>query len=77
MCFLWRMLRISWTAKKSNETVLRKANERRSFINRIRKCQATFFWPCDEKRETRTSCDNWMIEGKRSRGKNMKRCWMG
>ena len=36
------MLRISWTAKKSNETVLREADTR-SLINKTRKRQATFF----------------------------------
>ena len=36
------MLGISWTAKKSNQTVLRKADETRSLINRMHKCQAFF-----------------------------------
>ena len=27
-------------------------------INTICKLQAVFFWPCDEKKETETSCDN-------------------
>ena len=43
MWFFRRMLRISWTAKKSNETVLREADKTRSLINRICKCQAAFF----------------------------------
>ena len=58
MWFLQRMLRNSWPKKKSSETVLREADTTRSLINRICKFEATFFWPCDEKRETRTSCDN-------------------
>ncbi|GFN89725.1 endonuclease-reverse transcriptase [Plakobranchus ocellatus] len=36
------MLRIPWTAKKTNERVLNEANKRRSLIRTIRKCQATF-----------------------------------
>ena len=37
MWFLQRMLRISWIAKKSNQTVLREADTTGSLINRIRK----------------------------------------
>ena len=39
-------------------------------INTICKLQAVFlFWPCDEKKETATSCDNWIdFKGKGSRG---------
>ena len=48
------MLRISWTAKKSNKTMLQKAATR-SLINRI----CNIFLQCDEKRETGTCCDNW------------------
>ena len=43
MWFLWIKLRISWTAKKSNETVLREIDTIRSLINRIHKWQANFF----------------------------------
>ena len=38
MWLLRRMLQISWTAKKSNKTVLQEADTMRSSINRIRKC---------------------------------------
>ena len=41
MSFLLRMIRISRTAKKSNEIVLPEADTTRSFINRIRKPYAT------------------------------------
>ena len=43
MWFLQRMLQISWTAKTSNETVLREVDTR-SLIHRICKRQATFFF---------------------------------
>ena len=56
-----RMLRISWTTKKSNETVLQEPDTIRSPINRIRKRQSGF-WPCDEL--ARTSCDYWKDRGK-------------
>ncbi|GFO47644.1 RNA-directed DNA polymerase from mobile element jockey [Plakobranchus ocellatus] len=42
MWFLRRMLRIPWTAKKTNERVLNEANKRRSLVRTIRKRQATF-----------------------------------
>ncbi|GFN96228.1 endonuclease-reverse transcriptase [Plakobranchus ocellatus] len=42
MWFLRRMLRIPWTAKKTNERVLNEANKRRSLVRTIRKHQATF-----------------------------------
>ena len=77
MQFHRRMLRISWTAKKSNEAILREADRTRSLINRVRNRKATFFLTCREKRETRTSFENWKdFEGKRNRGKQNKRCWM-
>ncbi|GFR96371.1 hypothetical protein ElyMa_006296100 [Elysia marginata] len=40
--FWRRMLRIPWTAKKTNEEVLNETETTRSLINRIRKRQATF-----------------------------------
>ena len=42
MLFLSRMLQISMTAKKLNETVLLEADTTRSLINRICKRQVTF-----------------------------------
>ena len=42
MWFLQRKLRISWTANKSNETVLQEAFRIRSFINKIHKCLIFF-----------------------------------
>ena len=66
-----RMLQISWTAKKSNETVLREADRTISLINRIRKHLANFFVHIMyEKRETRTSCDNW--NDRRKKGNRRK-----
>ena len=42
MWFLRRMLRIPWTAKKTNEMVLKEAETNRSLMQKIRKQQATF-----------------------------------
>ena len=41
--FLQRMLQISWSVKKSNETELQETDTTKSLINRICKRQATFF----------------------------------
>ena len=43
MWFLRRMLRISWTEKKSKETMLRNADTTKALINRISQHKATFF----------------------------------
>ena len=71
MRFLQRMLQISWSAKKPNETDLREADRARSLMNKICECQATFFCPCDENRETKTSYDNWNDGGKTQLGKTV------
>ncbi|GFO01926.1 RNA-directed DNA polymerase from mobile element jockey [Plakobranchus ocellatus] len=54
MWFLRRMLRIPWTAKKTNERVLNEANKRRSLVRTIRKRQG----PRDGKRKTGTFGNN-------------------
>ncbi|GFO25146.1 RNA-directed DNA polymerase from mobile element jockey [Plakobranchus ocellatus] len=53
MWFLRRMLRIPWTAKKTNERVLNEANKR-SLVRTIRKLSG----PRDEKRRTGTFGNN-------------------
>ena len=42
MCFLRRLLRISWKVKKSNEEALREANVEREVIRTVRKRQMQF-----------------------------------
>ena len=54
MWFLRRMLRISWTAKKSNKTVTVLTQHNHSYMEYVN-AQQTFL-VCDEKRENRTSC---------------------
>ena len=43
MWFLRRMLRVPYTARQSNEEVLRRANVKRHLANNIRRGQAEFF----------------------------------
>ena len=68
------MLRTSWNAKKSNETVLQEAETSRLLMEYMKTRQP--FWPCDEKRETGTFFDNWDDQRKTQQGKTEKRCWM-
>ena len=42
MCFIRRMMRISWTEKRSNESILKEINTERSLIKNIRKRQLEF-----------------------------------
>ena len=77
MWFLQRMLRISWTAKKSNETELREANTTRSLTNRIRKRQATFFVHVMRREKLEHVVTTGKIEGKCSRGKHREKMLEG
>ena len=73
MWFFQRMLRISWTAKKSNETVLREADTIKSPINRMRKKPGNIFWgQVLRKEKLEHLVTTGMIEGKRSRGKTTR-----
>ncbi|GFN97261.1 mannosyltransferase [Plakobranchus ocellatus] len=69
MWFLRRMLRISWTAKKTNDTVLEEAHTTRLLISKIRKRQATFFGHVMRREKLENLVTTGMLEGKRSRGK--------
>ena len=60
---------------KSNKTVVREADTTKSPINRIHKCQATFFGHAMRKEKQKYLVAKGMMEGKHSNGKQ-KRCWM-
>ncbi|GFR61012.1 endonuclease-reverse transcriptase [Elysia marginata] len=75
------MLRISWTEKKSNETVLIEANSRGSLIKTIRKRQATFLGHVMRREKLEHLITTGKLVGKRGRGKQgekrldgLKRC---
>ena len=72
MWFFRRMLRIPWTAKKLNETVLRDADTR-YLMNRVYKRQATFFGRVMRREKLEHLVKTGMIEGKRSRGKQREK----
>ena len=66
--YLWRILKITWPARKSNETVLREADITRSLINRIVKARKPF-WPFNKKGKNGTSWVNWNDREKIQDGK--------
>jgi len=69
MWFLRRMLRIPWTARKTNQEVLKEAVTERSLINRIRKRQATFLGHVMRQEKMEYDITTGMLEGNRSRGR--------
>ncbi|GFN99673.1 serine/threonine-protein phosphatase 6 regulatory ankyrin repeat subunit b [Plakobranchus ocellatus] len=73
MWFLRRMLRISWTAKKTNDTVLEEAHTTRLLISKIRKRQATFFGHVMRREKLENLVTTGILEGKRSRGKQREK----
>ncbi|GFS12970.1 hypothetical protein ElyMa_001385600 [Elysia marginata] len=77
MWFLRRMLRISYTEKKSNEPVLIEANSRRSLIKTIRKRQATFLGHVMRREKLEHLITTGKLDGKRGRGKQREKIMDG
>ncbi|GFO43085.1 endonuclease-reverse transcriptase [Plakobranchus ocellatus] len=83
MWFLRRMLRIPWTAKKTNERVLNEDNKRRSLVRTIRKRQATFLGHLMRREKMEHLVTTGKLEGKRSRGRQREKItdglatWLG
>ncbi|GFN77131.1 endonuclease-reverse transcriptase [Plakobranchus ocellatus] len=73
MWFLRRMMRMSWTAKKTNDTVLEEAHTTRLLISKIRKRQATFFGHVMRREKLENLVTTGMLEGKRSRRKQREK----
>ncbi|GFO16834.1 hypothetical protein PoB_004333900 [Plakobranchus ocellatus] len=69
MWFPRRMLRIPWTAKKTNERVLNEANKRRTLVRTIRKRQATFLGHVMRRGKLEHLVTTGKFEGKRTRGR--------
>ncbi|GFN78083.1 LINE-1 retrotransposable element orf2 protein [Plakobranchus ocellatus] len=77
MWFLRRMLRIPWTAKKTNERVLNEANKRRSLVRTIRKRQATFLGHVIRRGKLEHLVTTGKFEEKRSRGRQREKIMDG
>ncbi|GFO17488.1 hypothetical protein PoB_004399300 [Plakobranchus ocellatus] len=81
--FLRRILRIPWTAKKTNERVLNEANKRKSLVRTIRKRQTTFLGHIMRREKLEYLITTGKLEGKRSRGRQREKItdglatWLG
>ena len=64
MWFLRRMMKISWMAKKSNDTVLKEAYRSRAIVNKIRTRQTTFFGHVMRREKLEHLITTGMMEGK-------------
>ena len=69
MWFLRRLMRISWTDRKTNEEVLQLAETKRSLMTTIRKRQLKFVGHINRKNGLEKTVLCGKIEGKRSRGR--------
>ncbi|GFR97864.1 endonuclease-reverse transcriptase [Elysia marginata] len=82
MWFLRRM-RIPWTAKKPNDTVLSETKTKRALINKIRKRQATFFGHIMRRERQEHLVTTGMFMGRRGRGRLLEKTtdglasWLG
>ena len=78
---LRRMLRVSWTAKKTNEWVLNKAGVKRELLDTVKSKEASILWSHhEETRELRGQRDNarnnaMQCSGARRRGRP-RTAWM-
>ncbi|GFO01374.1 retrovirus-related pol polyprotein from type-1 retrotransposable element r2 [Plakobranchus ocellatus] len=75
--FLRRMLRIPWTAKKTNKRVLNEVNKRRSRVRTIWKRQATFLGHVMRRGKLEHLVTTGKFEGKRSRGRQREKIMDG
>ncbi|GFS05260.1 RNA-directed DNA polymerase from mobile element jockey [Elysia marginata] len=73
MWFLRRMLKIPWTAKKTNERVLQEPQSKRSLLDKIRKRQATFFGHIMRQEKLENLVITGMMMSRRCRGKQRER----
>lgn len=69
MWFYRRMLKIKWSDKISNESVLRKVNVKKNLVNSVRKIQLEFVGHILREKGIEWYCVSGKIEGKRSRGR--------
>ena len=69
MWFLRRILKVSWTEKRSNQEILEMAGMKRSLLNTIRKRQMKFMGHVYRKGGIEHLSITGKIEGKKSRGR--------
>ncbi|GFS13579.1 eukaryotic translation initiation factor 3 subunit F [Elysia marginata] len=77
------MLKIPWTAKKTNERVLQEAQSKRSLLDKICKRQATFFGHIMRQEKLENLIITGMMTGRRCRGRQREKLtdgmakWLG
>ncbi|GFR80492.1 endonuclease-reverse transcriptase [Elysia marginata] len=69
MWFLRRMMRIPWTAKKTNEEILTDAQTTRQLMTKIRKRQAEFVGHVRRRNQLENLVTTGKFDGKRGRGR--------
>ncbi|GFR62471.1 UDP-glucuronosyltransferase 2A1-like [Elysia marginata] len=69
MCFLRRMMRIPWTAKKTNEEILTEAQTTRQLMTKIQKRQAKFVGHVIRRNQLEHLVTTGKFDGKRGRGR--------
>ena len=69
MWFLRRMLRVSWTEKRTNLEILNTASSTRKLMNNIKRRQAEFLGHVMRKGKLEHLLTTGKIEGKTSRGR--------
>ena len=69
MWFLRRMMRIPWTAKKTNEEVLTEAQTKRQLVTKIRKRQAKFVGHVIRRNQLEHLVTTGKFDGKKGRGR--------
>ena len=83
MWFLRRTLRIPWTAKKTNEVVLKEAETNRSLVRKIRKQQTTFSGHVMRREGLEHFLTSGKLDRKRSKGRQREKMlyslksWLG
>ncbi|GFO05088.1 endonuclease-reverse transcriptase [Plakobranchus ocellatus] len=83
MWFFRRMLRVPWTARKTNEEVLKETESTRSLMSRIRRRQAKFVGHIMRREGLENLVITGRMEGKKSRGRQREKMldgmtsWMG
>ena len=83
MWFLRRMLRIPWTARKTNEEVLNEAGETRKLLITTRRRQAKFFGYVMRRKQLEHLVTRGKLNGKRCRDRQRQKIldmladWMG
>ena len=64
-----RILRVSWTERRTNEYVLRQLNIRPELINSIKKRKLAYFGHITRAQNLMTEVSQGLVEGQRSRGR--------